>query len=67
MRDPITNLVYSADGSSVRTVIIDGKLVMFDRKMVSVAEEKVREAVIKSSDELMDRAGIEVHSRWPVE
>src|SRR5207253_5565217 len=35
---PVANLVYSATGASVRSVLIDGRLVMDDRKMVLIDE-----------------------------
>ena len=37
----VSNLVYSATGADVRDVIIDGKLVMQDRKLLTIDEETV--------------------------
>lgn len=45
VRNIIPNLVYSARGSEVETVIIDGKMIIDQRKLLTVDEEKaVREA-----------------------
>jgi 5-methylthioadenosine/S-adenosylhomocysteine deaminase len=41
----VSNLVYSAAGADVRDVIIDGKLVMQDRKLLTIDEEKVLQKV----------------------
>jgi 5-methylthioadenosine/S-adenosylhomocysteine deaminase len=41
MHDPIAALVYSARGSDVRTVIIDGRIVMQDRSITTVDEKEV--------------------------
>jgi guanine deaminase len=38
-------LVFSESGSSVETVIIDGRVVMQDRKLVTVNEAEIRDAV----------------------
>ena len=37
----VTNLVYSASGDSTDTVIIDGNIVMENRKILTVDEEKI--------------------------
>ena len=39
-----SGLVYSAAGTEVDTVIVDGKLLMMDRKLLTIDEEKVYEA-----------------------
>ena len=45
--DICTNLVYSANGADVDTVIIDGKLVMQKRKLISINEKQVKKNVAK--------------------
>ncbi len=52
----ISNLVYSENGSSVRDVIIDGKLVMQDRKILTFDENFVIEKARKIADDLIVRA-----------
>ena len=39
--DPIANLVYAAHSSDVKTVIIDGNLVMKDYQLLTIDEERV--------------------------
>ena len=41
----VANMVYAARGSDVETVIIDGQLIMKDRRMLTVDEETVRQEV----------------------
>ena len=43
--DIATNLVYSANGSDVETVIIDGKIVMQDRKVNCIDEKDLYEKI----------------------
>ena len=45
--DICANLVYSANGADVDTVMIDGKIIMQDRKLLDIDEEKVKEKVDK--------------------
>lgn len=44
----IAGLSYSANGSEVETVIIDGKIVMEDRKVLTMDEELVYKRLMKS-------------------
>jgi 5-methylthioadenosine/S-adenosylhomocysteine deaminase len=65
--DPVTHLIYSASGSSVSTVIINGKLVMRDRKLMTIDEEELRKSIDKVAKNLKRRAGIHVPWKWPIE
>ncbi|MEM2192114.1 MAG: amidohydrolase family protein, partial [Candidatus Hadarchaeales archaeon] len=47
VRNPISNLVYSASGGDVDTVIVDGKIIMKERRILTVDEEKVLQDVEK--------------------
>ena len=42
-----TNLVYSANGADVDTVIIDGKLIMQNRKLLNINEKQVKKNIAK--------------------
>ena len=53
----ISNLVYSENGSSVRDVIIDGKIVMQDRRVLLFDESFVIEKARKVAEELVGRKG----------
>ena len=56
--DPVSTLVYSATQENVETVIIDGKIVMKDRKMMTVNEDEVINSASKIVNSLRNRAGI---------
>ena len=43
--DPASHLVYAASGSDVRDVIIDGRLVVRDRTVLTIKVEEVMAAV----------------------
>jgi 5-methylthioadenosine/S-adenosylhomocysteine deaminase len=58
-RDLVSGLVYSAQTTDVQSVVIDGHVVMKDRKLVTVDEKSVVEDASSESDELIKRAGID--------
>ena len=45
--DICSNLVYSANGADVDTVIVDGKILMKNRKLIDVNEKEVKKKVAK--------------------
>lgn len=53
--DPVANLVYAAQSSDVNTVIIDGKVVMKDRQLLTIDEEKVLYQAQKIGRDLAER------------
>lgn len=57
LHNVISHLVYSAIGSDVDTVIVDGEVLMRGRKVLTIDEDKVLEKVQKASDDLLARGG----------
>jgi 5-methylthioadenosine/S-adenosylhomocysteine deaminase len=45
LHDPVAQLAYSATSEAVRTVIIDGAVVMDDRKLLTLDEPAARQAI----------------------
>jgi len=54
--DPISSLVYSATQENIHTVIVNGRIVMKDRKMLPVDEDQVLNLARESSYKLAQRA-----------
>ena len=64
--NPVSNLVYSAQGADVETVIIDGKVVMEHRRVMTLNDDKIlREANYRAA-KLLERTGIGVAPGWPI-
>jgi len=57
LHNVISHLVYSAVGSDVDTVIVDGKVLMQEHKVLTLDEDEVLEDVQKASDDLLARGG----------
>ena len=54
---PVSSLVYSACGSEVKTVLVDGKVVVEDGKLLTVDEGRVLKEVTERAKSLAKRAG----------
>lgn len=65
--DPVNNLVYAADGRSVRSVIADGRLVVDEGRVLFADEAAVADRVQAIGEELLARTGTRVNrGRWPL-
>lgn len=65
--DPINNLVYSADGRSVRSVVADGRVVVDEGQVVFADEAAVADRVQALGEGLLARTGTRVNrGRWPI-
>lgn|GEM_PF-462461 len=53
-KNKIGELIYSADGRNVNTVIVDGKFVIRDGEFTNVNEEKLLERAQKASERIWD-------------
>jgi cytosine/adenosine deaminase-related metal-dependent hydrolase len=65
--NPINNLVYNADGRSVHTVIVDGRVVVDAYRQTFVDEGRLYARVQEIGERLLVRTGVsQPRSRWPV-
>jgi cytosine/adenosine deaminase-related metal-dependent hydrolase len=64
--NPINSLVYNADGRSVHTVIVDGRVVIQNGKPCYVDEWELITKVQALGERLLERTGIHFGPRWPV-
>ena len=62
----VSLIVYSA-GSDVDTMIVDGRVLMLNRRVLSLDEERVLSETQDAAEEMMERTGIakeEIPWRW---
>jgi cytosine/adenosine deaminase-related metal-dependent hydrolase len=65
--NPINNLVYNADGRSVHTVIVDGRVVVDAYRQSFVDEPQLFSRVQEIGERLLARTGVNPPgSRWPI-
>ncbi len=63
-RNLISNIVYSATGADVDTVVIDGKMVVEKGVVKTIDEQSVIEKVLELGEGIDKKAGVKVKSRW---
>ena len=64
--NPVSNLVYSGSGDAVDTVIVNGRLLMHEKRLLTLDEEQVKAKAITHATELIDRSGVGVSPKWPM-
>lgn len=64
--DPVSAIVCAACGADVDTVVIDGRVVVQDREVLTMDEERILDEARDRARKVYQRAGIEVTSRWPL-
>ena len=63
--NPVNNLVYSADGRSVHTVMVNGRIVTRDHRAAFLDESELIMEVQRVGESMLERAGLSFPSRWP--
>ena len=64
--DPISAIAYAATGADVDTVVIDGKLVMRHRQVLTLDEGAILADVRGRYRAVAERGGLQIGPRWPV-
>jgi len=64
--DPVSALVYSAGAASVRTVMVDGQVVLDDGRVTTVDERDALADVERLVGPYLARAGLHARPRWPL-
>jgi cytosine/adenosine deaminase-related metal-dependent hydrolase len=64
--DPVSTLVYSASAASVLTVLVDGRVLLDDRRVVTVDEREVLARVERLAGPYLARAGLAARPKWPL-
>jgi 5-methylthioadenosine/S-adenosylhomocysteine deaminase len=67
--NPVANLVYSATGSSVETVFVDGRVVVDGGRVLTLDEDEIYQAVHRLMPGILDKTGLRdvIAPRWPIE
>jgi cytosine/adenosine deaminase-related metal-dependent hydrolase len=64
--NPVSNLVYAGCGHAVDTVMVNGKILMKEKKLLTLDVEQIKQQAIEHSRDLHDRAGVKIKPKWPV-
>lgn len=66
LHNPVNSLVYNADGRSVHTVLVNGRVVVENHQALFVDEPALVAEVQEKGEALIERAAVSFPSRWPV-
>ena len=64
--NPVNNLVYNADGRSVHTVIVDGRVAVENHKALFVDEWALIQRAQTIGEDMLARTGVSFPTAWPV-
>ncbi|MHA2600713.1 MAG: amidohydrolase family protein [Candidatus Thorarchaeota archaeon SMTZ1-83] len=64
--NPVSNLVYSGSGHAVDTVIVNGRLLMQGKKLLTLDEKSVIQRAREHNQALMERADVKIAPKWPL-
>jgi cytosine/adenosine deaminase-related metal-dependent hydrolase len=65
-RDEVSTLVYAATGADVDTVVIGGKVIVQNRQVLTLDEERILREATERAEAVWKRAGVEHKPHWPV-
>ena len=63
----VPTLVYSGEGADVETVIIDGRIVMEKRKILTVNVKKALRQAQRATERLVKKLPFKLKPKWPFE
>src|SRR6266496_2415597 len=64
--NPVSTLVYAATGGEVDTVVVDGKIVVAQGRLLTLDEREVIVQAQAHAEKLYQRANINVKPQWPI-
>ena len=64
--NPVNSLVYNADGRSVHTVLVDGRIVVEDQKPTYVDEWELIQKVQAIGTDMLSRTNTHFPQSWPI-
>ena len=64
--NPVQQLVWTAQGRTVRDVLVDGRVVVRDGNCTTVDADELRERAADRQAAVLARAGLTIPQRWPV-
>jgi cytosine/adenosine deaminase-related metal-dependent hydrolase len=66
--DPVSTVVYATNATDVKLVVVDGRVVVQDGKLMTMDEQEVIREGVKAGVAVIERAGLqkETSPKWPI-
>jgi 5-methylthioadenosine/S-adenosylhomocysteine deaminase len=62
----VQQLIWLAQGHTVRDVVVDGEIVVRGGRCTTVDEDELHELAATHQRRVLARAGLDIPQRWPV-
>lgn len=62
---PVQRVVYEATGQDVETVVVDGKILMENRRVLSVDEDEILSFAQREAEKVVELSGLEAFMQMP--
>jgi cytosine/adenosine deaminase-related metal-dependent hydrolase len=66
VHDPVSAVAWAASGRDVDTVLVDGKIIMQGRRVLTMDEDQVLDAAVARQAKILEQAGVRAEHVWPV-
>ena len=66
LNDPASSVAWCTNGSDVMTSIIDGRIVMEERKVLSMNEDEILSKARDIQQKVLDQSSVKVMHSWPI-
>lgn len=64
--NPVSNLVYAGCGRYVDTVMVDGRVLMRGKRLLTLNESEIMKSANDHAAALLERSGVRVGPKWPI-
>lgn len=64
--NPVSNLVYAGSGKCVDTVIVNGRVLLRRKRLLTLNEAEIMAEANERLAALLSRAGVKIEPKWPV-
>lgn len=66
IQDPVSAVVWTATGNDVKTVLIDGKLVVENQNVLTINEQEILIKAQERAEGILQKSGVKVKMKWPI-
>jgi len=66
VHDPVSAVVWAANGADVDTVLVDGRILMQGRRVMTLDEGQILREAEARKDHILRQAGVEARHVWPL-
>jgi cytosine/adenosine deaminase-related metal-dependent hydrolase len=64
--NPVSNIVYAGSGNYVDTNIVNGRILMRNKQLLTLDVEDVKRKALAHSAKLLERSGVKIEPKWPI-